>query len=396
MPRPTVNFEKILVDQGVPMTSDAVIKLLEDDVVAANSIISNNSAMSPFWKLFAACVVTPVLWLIKTLLANHVLPAMFAATATEKFLALKAWDVGLEPKAAVKNQGNITFFKNDINADIIVPAGTIVQTDNTLGAIYKVIVLADTLIPSGVLSAAILCEAETAGAGHNLAAGYYYVLPSAPAGIESARNVGNWITRAGADKEKDEELALRIRDQFAAVGNYHIDAVYRAAISTFAGIRSDLLYFEHNAPRGPGTANCHVMVDVGETPQSLIDEINDYINTQGYHGHGDDLRAQAIAPAPTDLSLEYWHAANVSAEDIALLATAIESRIRAAFRESNLYPNISRTAPQSVFAFSVLSSELHADLATLKSVRWANADLINGLELPRINSLTIINRGIAQ
>jgi len=395
MSRPQVDFEKVLADEGVPLTSDGVTALLEADVVAANSIISNDSAMSPFWKLFSACVVTPVLWLIKTLLANHVLPAMFAATAKGFYLELKAWDVHLERKQAVKTQGNITFTKTDFNADIVLKAGTIVQTDNTLGAIYKLLVLADIVIPAGTQSAAILCEADTAGAGHNIGAGYYHVLPQAIAGIESVSNVGDWITRAGANKETDDELALRIRDQFGSVGNYHIDAVYRAAISSFAGIRSDWLYFEHEAPRGPGTANCHVMMDVGETPQAMIDDINNYISTQGNHGHGDDLRAMAIAAAPTDLTVEFWHAANLSVDEIATLQSDIESRVRAVFRESAMHSLLTRTKPQSVFAFSVLNGELHRELPNLKSVRWTNNDIVIGLELPRINSLTITNRGVA-
>lgn len=393
--RPAVDFQKLLAEQGVPTTSDGVIALLEADVTAANSIISNNSAFSPFWRLFSACVVSPTLWLIKTLLANHVMPAMFAATATQKYLELKAWDVGLTRKAAVKTQGNITFTKLDINAPIVVDAGTTVQTDNTLGAVYKLVVLQSTVIPSGVLSALVLCEAQTAGAGHNLPSGVYNVMPDAVAGIDAVTNGANWITRAGADTETDDALALRIRDQFASVGNYHIDAVYRAAIASFAGIRSDLLFFEHNAPRGPGTANCFVMMPVGETPASLIDSINDYITNQGYHGHGDDLLAMAIPAAPTDITLEFWHRENLSVADIAALQADIEARVRAAFRESDLYQELTRTLPQSVFAFSKLSQELHTALPSLKSIRWTTPDIVNGLVLPRINSLTITNNGAA-
>ncbi|MFC4654381.1 baseplate J/gp47 family protein [Rheinheimera marina] len=394
--RPTVDFESILKDQGVPVTSDEVIAMVNTDVTAANSIISNNSALSPFWRLFTACIVSPVLWLIKTLLARHVLPAMYAATATKTYLELKAWDVGISRKAAVKTKGYIVFTKTDVNAAIAIPAGTLIQTDSTLGAVYKMRVLTATVIPVGTLSQAILCEAENTGAGYNLPAGYYNVLPVPVAGIESASNGANWIETAGADKESEDALALRIRDKFASVGNYHIDAVYRAAIATFAGIRSDLLFFEHDAPRGPGTANCYVMMPVGETPASLIDEINDYISVQGYHGHGDDLLAIAIPPAPTALSLEFWHKDNLSSDEITVLEAAIEARVRAAFRESDLYQELTRTLPRSVFAFSRLGQELHNALPNLKSIRFLNDDLESGLELPRISSLTISNEGPAQ
>lgn len=393
MPRPQVDFESVLASDDVPLTAEGVTALLEADIIAANSIISNNSAMSPFWKLFSACVVTPVLWLIRTLLANHVLPAMFAATATEFYLELKAWDVGLERKLAAKTQGNITFTKSDIGAAVWVKAGTSVQSDSALGAIYNLTVIKDVVIPAGVLNLPVLCEATATGAGYNLGEGYYHELPEAVAGIESVSNVGDWIVKAGADKETDDELALRIRDQFASVGSYHIDAVYRAAISTFAGIRSDLLYFEHDAPRGPGTANCHVMMEVGETPQALINDINHYINGQGYHGHGDDLQARAITASATDLVMTFWHVPGLEAEEVAALKIELESRIRAAFRESEQYSTLTRTFPQSVFVFSTLSSELSAMLPQLKSLRWQNDDLINGLTLPRINRLTLNNGG---
>ncbi|GIU12907.1 baseplate J/gp47 family protein [Shewanella sp. MBTL60-007] len=394
MTRPQVDFEKVLANEGVPMDSQQVTALLEADVMAANSIISNNSAMSPFWKLFSACVVTPVLWLIKTLLANHVLPAMFTATATDLYLELKAWDVGLERKQAVKTQGLITFTKVDANADIWVKAGTVIQSDATLGAIYRMRVLADTLIPAGVLTEAILCEAEQSGAGHNIGAGYYNVLPEVLAGIAVVNNIGDWITQSGANQETDDELALRIRDKSGSGGNYHIDAVYRAAIASFAGIRSDLLYFEHEAPRGPGTANCHVMMEVGETTQALIDNINDYISTRGYHGHGDDLLVMPIAASAQALELNFWHASNIGSSEIAQLEADIESRIRAAFRESELHPAMTRTFPRSAFIFSQLTSELTDELPHLKSVRWLTDDLINGLALPRISSLVINNRGV--
>lgn len=394
MSRPHVNFEKVLAKQGVPTTSKEVATLLEHDVQAANSIISNDSAMSPFWKLFSACVVTPILWLVKTLLARHVLPAMFAATATDIYLELKAWDVGLKRKSAVNTQGNISFTKKAIDTDITIKAGTEIHSDRRLGGRYVLRVLQDTIIAPGTLKGLVACEATEAGEGHNLASGYYHTLVTAIDGIASVSNEGDWITTTGANQETDEELALRIRDQFGSVGHYHIDAVYRGAIASFAGIRSDLLYFEHNAPRGPGTANCHVMMAVGETPQTMIDRINDYLHAQGHHGHGDDLLAMPIQSTPVDLSVDIWHSSNLSAEDISTLINDIESRIRAAFRESDRHASITRTAPQTTFVFSLLSSELHSLLPDLQSVRWHLNDLQNGLELPRINQLMIHNRGV--
>jgi uncharacterized phage protein gp47/JayE len=170
MTRPQVDFETLLANAGAPTTDAQVNAMLENEVKAANSIISNNSAMSPFWKLYAAVVVTPALWLIKNLLTTHVLPAMFVATATKTYLELKAWEVDVTRKLANNTKGLVTFTKLATGADITINAGTLISTDNTLGKIYQLKVIVDTVIPSALLSADVLCVAVEAGSAFNLAA----------------------------------------------------------------------------------------------------------------------------------------------------------------------------------------------------------------------------------
>lgn len=93
--RPTVDFMALLAESGVPTTEAAMEAELKKEVVAAGSLITNDSDVSPFWRLVRSVVITPALWLIRTLLAGHVLPNTFAATATDAYLDLKAWDVDL-------------------------------------------------------------------------------------------------------------------------------------------------------------------------------------------------------------------------------------------------------------------------------------------------------------
>ncbi|MCL1123521.1 baseplate J/gp47 family protein [Shewanella surugensis] len=395
MSRPKVNFDKVLAEKGVPLTSAEVTTLLLKDMDSANSTISNDSRMSPFWKLILKAVITPVLWLINVLLVQHVLPAMFTATATKLFLDLKAWEVGLSRKEAVNTQGYITFTKQDVNSDIAVPKGSVIKTDSRLGGIYSVSVMDDSFIPSGIASLAVECIADEAGASHNIGAGYFYVMDEMPSGIASVSNVGDWITQTGADDEEDDALALRIRDQFLSVGQYHIDAVYRGAIASFAGVRSDFLFFEHNAPRGPGTANCHVMMDVGEPPQSLINSINQHVRDEGHHGHGDDMLVMPIGYTEYDLTFDIWHGAFLNDVEQQTLLSELESRIRAAFRESDNFDTITRVLPQKTFSFSLLSSQLHNELGNLASIKYSHADINSGLSLPRIKTLTLNNVGAA-
>ena len=87
------------------------------------------------------------------------------------------------------------------------------------------------------------------------------------------------------------------------------------------------------------------------------------------------LLAIAIPAAPADIELAFWHRENLSVEEIAALEAGIDARVRAAFRESDLYPEITRTLPQSVFAFSQLTKELHSALPGLKSIRFTTEDI---------------------
>lgn len=384
MTRPTINFNDVLKQNGAPMTPSEITALLDNDIAAANSIISNDSRYSPFWRLYSACVVTPALWLIKTLLATEVMPAMFLATATKTYLELKAWEVDITRKAAVKTQGHIRFIKADAAAEILIKAGTVISTGPELGKLLRLNVVQDTLIAAGAQSGLVPTVAAEAGTAYNLAAGYYVVLPQEIAGIASVVNDDDWITVVGADEETDDDLALRVRDKKAGTGNYHIDAVYRAALAAFAGIKSNQLFFEHDAPRGPGTANCYVMMDVGDAPTSLIDELNQHI-ASGYHGHGDDLLVLGMPRTPQQLSATYRLTATAPANAAAIL----EAMIRAAFRESAEYQQLPRIQPQSAFSFSILSTALHQQLPWLLAVRWQNADIKIGLNLPQIDTLTL-------
>ncbi|MFA0230718.1 hypothetical protein AB4491_17245, partial [Vibrio sp. 10N.261.45.A7] len=106
--RPNADFVEILSESGVPVTEDEFEAKLKQEVAGAGSKVSNDSEMSPFWRWVRAAVVTPCVWLIRTLLAEHVMPNMFVATAERWALELKAWEHDIEPKDAEKTQGNIT------------------------------------------------------------------------------------------------------------------------------------------------------------------------------------------------------------------------------------------------------------------------------------------------
>lgn len=388
--RPNVDFMALLAEAGVPTTEQAMEAELKKEVVAAGSLITNDSDVSPFWRLVRGVVITPALWLIRTLLAGHVLPNTFAATATDAYLDLKAWDVDLTRKAAQKTRGVIHFIKVSPGEAVTIPADIWVTTERINGTIYRVKPLQAVVSPAGEAVAKVVCEAEFAGSAWNLAPGYYNLLSEPVTGILSARNDDKeWITTQGADVEGNDALGLRIQNQFSAVGRYHIDAIYRSMLASVAGIRADHIFFEHEGPRGPGTANAYILLEVGATPASLINQLNDYVGRQGNHGHGDDLFVMSIPETQHSLTLELWPQPNLTDEQKAALKMGAESLVKAAFRQSADFPSVTRTWPRSRFSLSQLARELHSQFPQLQSLKFAQDDIVSGLAIPRLNTLEV-------
>ncbi|MNF22910.1 Baseplate J-like protein [compost metagenome] len=388
--RPTMDFMALLAEAGVPTTEAAMEAELKKEVVAAGSLITNDSDVSPFWRLVRGVVITPTIWLIRTLLAGHVLPNTFAATATDAYLDLKAWDVDLTRKAAQKTRGLVNFVKANPSEAVTIPADIWVTTERINGTIYRLRPLQAVVSPAGEAVARVVCEAELAGAAWNLAPGYYNLLSEPVTGILSARNDDKeWITTQGSDAESNDALGLRIQNQFSAVGRYHIDAIYRSMLASVAGIRADHIFFEHDAPRGPGTANAYILLEVGATPASLINQLNDYVGRQGNHGHGDDLFVMSIPETQHSLTLELWPQANLTEDQRAELKVGADTLVRAAFRQSADFPAVTRTWPRSRFSLSQLAGELHSQFPQLLSLRFGESDIIAGLAIPRLISLEV-------
>jgi hypothetical protein len=393
--RPIVDFTSIISESDIPITEAEFEELLKKEVIGAGSSLSSDSAMSPFWRWVKAAVITPALWLINVLLAQYIMPNMFVATAQRWALELKAWELNVAIKSAVKTQGLITLTKQNSADAVTIAQGTIIQTLPIDGVTYKVQVLAETVIEVGFETGTVLVEALEAGLAYNLAAGYFNILPEELPGIISVTNEPDWITTLGANAETDEELALRLQNAFTSAGNWHIDDAYRSIISSVAGIRSDNVFFENTGHISPGSANAYIVMEVGATPQSILDSLNEYIMIKGFHGHGDVVNCLAIPDQFYDLAVEIVFIDNTSEDKIKLNLVEVENRIRSAFRETEAFANITRAKPLSRFSISLLCTELHQQMNAVQSVKIRinnniQEDILSGLQQPRINSLTVI------
>ncbi|EOC3062049.1 baseplate J/gp47 family protein [Cronobacter dublinensis] len=386
--KPQVDFEEVVKASGMPVTKEALRERF-NGIVQEEGLITNTSNMSPFWRLIAAIVTTPVLWL-KDVLVGTVLANMFVATASGQMLRLLAWAVNVTAKPATAAQGVIRFYKADAGAVVTVKAGTLIQTERINGTVYELATTADFTIASAVASALIPVQATATGGAFNLAPGYYRILPVAVDGISHAVNEADWLTVPGADEESDDELRERCRNQFNLVGNYHTDAVYRSMIASVAGLSIDRIFFEHEAPRGPGTANAYLLLDTGVTSDPFIEAVNDYITTQGHHGHGDDMQCFAMPETRHTLAVTLYvrNLANLTDEEQSALRTGAENLIRCAFRENNEF-DVKKTWPFSRFSFSNLGRELHRQFAAIDSLAFSLTDIVSGLSVPRLDTLTV-------
>lgn len=386
--KPKADYERILSEHGMPVTKEQA-RAEFDAIVKDEGLITNTSRMSPFWRLVTAIVTTPVMWL-KDALVNVVMANLFLATAAGVFVDVFAWAVNLSRKPATATVGTILFTKTDATRVVTVPAGTKIQTERINGVIYTLSTLRDTVIPAGVLQRSIEVTAEDAGAGFNLAPGYYRILPVAIDGIASIENADDWISLPGANEETDDELRDRVRNQFNLAGAYHIDAVYRGLIAGVAGLSADRIFFLHDAPRGPGTANAYLLLDAGIISAPFIDTVNDHINTQGYHGHGDDMRCFPMPETRHNLTvtLHLYANLNLSADDELALRRNVGNLVRCAWRENSDY-DVQKTWPYSRFSMSRLGEEIHQTFSAIESVVFSLPDIESDLAVPRLNTLIV-------
>lgn len=380
-------FTTMLRESGMPVTQEQMLTEWDAINTAQGSLITNSSAWSPFWRLISAIVTKPAMWLV-SLLVGTALPNTFLRFASGAWLDVFAWGVDVLRKQATSARGVLRFTRASASGALTIPAGTVVESPELDGMTYTVATLAEAVIPEGQLVLDVPVQAVQPGAAYNLGPGYYSILAKPVPGIVSVSNGADWLTSPGADVEDDEALRLRGRNQFAAVGQYHHDAAYKALIAEFAGIRIDYLFFEKDGPRGPGTANCHVMIDSGIPPQELIEAINAHVRESGNHGHGDDMRCKAIAALPLDLAVKVYPVTSASEERVEALLQAVEDRVRCAFRENTDF-TVTRAMPLARFSFSRLGEELHADLPDLRSVEFGREDVVAYLQLPTLGSLTV-------
>ncbi len=382
------DFEKIVRDAGIPITQEDMQARWDKINKDQGSKISNDSKWSPFWRLISAIVTAPAMWVVQFLI-NNLLPNSFIKTAKGTFLDILAWGLNLKRKKAVKAEGVLTFTRERADTAITIPAGTYVHSRPINNTVYELMTTEDTAFPDTKLSVDAKSKAVQPGQRYNLAPGYYSVLPNPIPGVTNVNNDNEWLKKPGADAESDDELRLRCRNQFTAVGQFHHDAAYKQIITEFAGIRTDYLYFQHNAPRGPGSANCYIMIESGVPPKAFVDRINKHINDNGYHGHGDSMICFQMPAVITNVQVSIWAAHHITAENKLKLAHRVENLIKCAFRQNTDF-DVTKTWPNSRFSFSKLTQDLHRNFPNeIASLKFKNDDVVTLMALPTLGTIKV-------
>lgn len=378
------DFKQIVMDAGIPTTEAEMRAEWEADVAAAG--YTNTSEFSPVWKLITALIIRPPLMLVSVMISK-VLPQSFLKSASGLMVDVFAWGVELERKLASKARGGITFYRVDASASVTIPIGKQIHSPAINGVSYILRTTATATLEVGQLEINITVEADNKGSHYNLPDGFYSILKQPISGVSVANRAG-WLLAPGADEEEDDDLKDRVRNQFSAVNQWHTDAVYTAIISNFAGIHPRTIFFEGNAPRGPGTANAYILLSTGNPSAGFLADIQTEISTNGNHGHGDDLQVFAMPETFHDINASLYFVDGLTIEQRANITSDVNAFIRAAFRENETYtPTL--TQPESRFSFSRLAKELHERFAEIDSISFSNSDITSLMNVPRINNLTV-------
>jgi uncharacterized phage protein gp47/JayE len=381
-------FRDAIAEAGAPTTAAELKAAWQASVDSADITITNTSDYSPFWCLVTSLVTTPVLWLV-ALIVRVIMPNCFAKTATGSFLDIIADAYGVTRKAASTASGTLVFTRIDSDGELAVPVGTTVRTVTINGTVYRLTTTQAATFFDGQLFVTVPAQAEASGAAYNLGEGYYSIIESYLPGV-TATNPADWLSTPGADQETDEALRLRVRNQFSAAGDWHTDAKYTAMIAEYAAISVDRIYFDHDTPRGPGSADAYILYDAAAVPDEQITAINTYITDGGNHGHGDDLLAKALPETTHDVDLAvYFDSATTDTRKAAILAEA-ELIVGCAFRENSDYTDhVTQVFPEARNSMSLLCAELHAYFPEVSSVVTDAEDIVSELTIPRLGTLTI-------
>lgn len=379
------DFERFFTDQGIPTTENGMKERFKQIVVAEGSTLSNDSRYSPFWRVVSAIVITPAMWLLKTLISN-IAPQFYLKTATGGYLDDWAANYDVTRNIGQPTVGTLEFHRYDDTQARTIAAGTAISSLPINNIVYTVYLVADLVFEAGVAYKNAVVSSVVNSSDTNLAAGYFNQIDEAGVSVDHG---DNWISQIGVSDETDDELRERVRLRFNRLSHYHTDGVYRSIISEEADVPPANVFFQHDAPRGPGTANAYILFPLAIPQASVLARVNKHIREDGHHGHGDDVIVFEMPRLPVAVTATVFINNEVIELERERMRAEITQAIRAAFRENAAYTGLTLTQPNSRFSFTVLSGELIRIFPDLDLIEFDNADIYTQMWVPSLDSVTL-------
>ncbi|MDE8603891.1 baseplate J/gp47 family protein [Marinomonas sp. RSW2] len=379
------DFERFFTDQGIPTTEDGMKERFKQIVIDEGSTVSNDSRYSPFWRVVSAIVVTPAMWLLKTLISN-IAPQFYLKTAKDAYLDDWSANYDVERKIGQPTLGMLEFHRYDTTQTRTIVAGTAITTLPINNIVYSVFLVEDLVFEAGTAYKAAQVSSVVNSSDTNLAAGYFSQIDEAGMAVDHGEN---WITQIGVSDETDDELRERVRLRFNRLSHYHTDGVYRSIISEATGVPPENVYFQHDAPRGPGTANAYILFPLASPQASVLTRVNKHIREDGHHGHGDDVMVFEMPRQSVNITATAFIANEVIELERERMKAEITQAIRAAFRENAAYSGLTLTHPNSRFSFTRLAGELIRIFPDLDLIEFDNADIYTQRWVPSLNTVTV-------
>lgn len=230
---------------------------------------------------------------------RSVVEQSFIQNATGDFVDLKAEEIGLSRKEAIKTQGYVTFTRDedtDSDSNITIPLGTLVKTGtSTDGNYYRYQVLSDTVLSSGNSSINVLVEADDTGEDYNVAALSIKYLETPISGIASVSNLVNWVETEGCDEESDEDLIERYLAEVQS-GSGSNAAAYKSWVTSVDGV-AEVTILPLN--RGAGTVDIVFTSTAGIPSDDLIAEVQAIVD------ENKPVTADVEVSGPTEVSTDF-------------------------------------------------------------------------------------------
>ena len=377
------NFKKMMSDAGLPVDNDVAKQQWDQELAQQQITVENNSPFSPFWRTVEALITKPVVALLDWI-SKSLMPDMFIMTARrEALITLHGPSRNVFVYDAIKAKGILKLTRVNTTGALTLNVGSLVESDSIGGVVYQLTTLNTAVFNDGEAVTQVTVEATATGQAYNLPAGSYYQLVVPMEGV-TITNDPDWLMTPGSDEESTEAYRDRIRNVFGTAAKWHINTVYKSIISDF-GIPIDNIEIVNGAPRGAGTADAYIYLNIGSVSTVLLNTINNHIRDDGHHGHGDDFMIYAMPSVASDITATYQlHPNSID------IKSDVDAFIRAAFRQNDVWQP-TRTQHNSTFSISQLKTEMHNQFPELKTINFNIGDIDSGLWLPQLNSLVVLN-----